>query len=108
MLSMAACGSNTTQTAELTDEQCIGTWEWVYEQSIGNSWGVETMELYKGGTGKGYNSLLTGDSHYPLSWEISNDILKVSFTADPLSCAFEMDGDTITSTDGEIVYIKQG
>ena len=107
MLCMAACGGNTTPTVELSDEQCIGTWEWVYEQSVGNSWGVETMELYKGGIGKGYNSLLIEGAHYPLSWEVSNDILKVSFTADPFSYAFEMDGDTITSTDGEIVYIKQ-
>ena len=64
------------------------------------------MELSDGGVGKGTNSLQKDVSYYPITWEIEDDVLKVSFTADPLTGAFYVDGDTMTSTDGSYVYLK--
>lgn len=71
-----------------------------------NFGGIETMELSDGGVGKGTNSLQKDGSYYPITWEIEDDVLKVSFTADPLTGAFYVDGDTMTSTDGSYVYLK--
>lgn len=118
-LSLVACGSGTTSTEDKTvgntesttqesiNDLCIGTWKWDFKNSESNDWGVETMELFKGGTGKGTNSLHTNGAYYPLTWEVKDDVLVVSFEADPLSCAFEVDGEQMTSTDGKLIYNKE-
>ena len=125
--SFVACGSNAqteskpkeevqtessqTETENTTqkniEELCLGTWKWDFKNSESNDWGVETMELFKGGTGKGTNSLHTDGAYYPLKWEVKDDVLVVSFEADPLSCAFEIEEDTMTSTDGKLIYHKE-
>ena len=113
MLSLTACGggqgnNDNNESAGLTSEQCIGTWEWSFEDSPDktNFGGIETLELSDGGVGKGTNSMTEDGSYYPITWEIEDDVLKVSFTADPLTGAFYVDGDTMTSTDGGYVYLK--
>ena len=123
-VSLAACGNDTTSkeengavnttvdTTESTNqdslgELCVGTWKWDFKASESNDWGVETMELFKGGTGKGTNSMHSEGQYYPLTWEVKDDVLVVSFEADPLSCAFELDGDKLTTTDGKLIYNRQ-
>ena len=120
MMSLASCSdkessnnvpsesSQISETTGLTNEQCIGTWEWSFEDSPDktNFGGIETMELSDGGVGKGTNSSQKDGSYHPITWEIEDDVLKVSFTADPLTGAFYVDGDTMTSTDGGYVYLK--
>lgn len=118
-VSLVACGNDTTSkeenetvNTESTAQDsigglCVGTWEWDFKASESNDWGVETMELFKGGTGKGTNSMCSEGEYYPLTWEVKDDVLVVSFEADPLSCAFELDGDKLTSTDGKLIYNKQ-
>lgn len=117
-ISLIACGNNTasieeseTVNTESTaqdniSELCIGTWKWDFKNSESNDWGVETMELFKGGTGKGTNSMHSNGQYYPLTWEVKDGILVVSFEADPLSCAFEVDVEQMTSTDGKLIYNK--
>ena len=121
-VSLVACGNDTTSKEEKETvrtestestaqdsigELCVGTWKWDFKASESNDWGVETMELFKGGTGKGTNSMHSEGQYYPLTWEVKDDVLVVSFEADPLSCAFELDGDKLTSTDGKLIYNKQ-
>ena len=112
-LSLVACGggqgnNESSEAAGLTNEQCIGTWKWSFEDSPDktNLGGAETLELSDGGVGKGTGPLTSDGSYYPLTWEIEDDILKISFTADPLTGAFYVDGNTMTSTDGGYVYLK--
>lgn len=100
-------GNDTPEGSGLTEEQCIGTWEWSKESTGFGLMGIETLELYKGGTGKGYASYYQNGQYAELSWQITDDLLKVSLTSDPSSLVFELDGNTAISTDGENIYIKQ-
>ena len=129
LLSFAACsGNGGGQTAEatqepteaptaeptpevnkLTAEQCIGTWK---VAAKGAEWfRIVKIELYKGGAGKGYTSSQLTDiihnPHYSLTWEIVDDLLIVSWPNMQTKIAFELDGNTLVSTDGESAFIKQ-
>lgn len=105
----------TTESVEenkLSADFVIGTWAMDFSISKNPKSAPmfgDIFELFKGGTGKGYldKKMKDSGSFYPLEWEITDDCLIVRMTADPISVAFELDGDNLTTTDGDFTFVKQ-
>ena len=98
-LSLVACGGK----KEDLKEQCIGTWEIVDNPT----WYMQKMELYEGGTGNGFEKNQT-ESWYSLEWEINDDVLNVTVTGTyDLETGYTIEGDTMTSVDGDITYTRK-
>ena len=97
-LSFVACGNKETEPKE----QCIGTWEIVDNPM----WYLQKMELYEGGTGKGFDNSQT-NSWYTLEWEFSDDILNITVVGTlNLKTGYKLEGNTMTSVDGDFTYTK--
>ena len=116
-LSLCACESYeiTTTAAEtqttsaaaqdvLTDEQVVGIWEWQDYEERGPLNGVMHMELYEGGTGKGTNNLLKGDSYYPIVWEIKGEVINISASNAPI-VGLKLNKGKLVAVDGSCSYL---
>ena len=93
-MSLVACGGKKTEF--------IGTWEIVDNPT----WYMQIMELYEGGTGKGFMES-EADSWYNLKWEFTDNVLNITVVGGfELTTGYKVDGNTMTSVDGDFTYIK--
>lgn len=111
-LSLCACGGgeqNATEPSqeatESPNESVVGSWYWVNTDEVGPANGVTHMELYEGGTGKGTNSSMTDDSHYPITWEVKDGIVNVSASNAP-TIGLKVTDDALVAVDGSCSYKK--
>lgn len=119
LLSLCACGSG-GQNAEVsndsteTKENFIGTWKRVFVNSD-NETITQTLEVYKGGTGKftiHYGSGNQSDSNYNATWEINDDVLNFTYgSIAPVTLGFELDvsanPNTIVRVDDKTVIYEK-
>ena len=122
LLSLCACGGGgqsaevpnaSTETA-ITKDSYIGTWKRVFVNSD-NDTITQTIEVYKGGTGKFTihdGSGKQSDSYYNATWEINDDVLNFTYgSVASLTLGFELDVSTTPNTivrvdDETIIYKK--
>ena len=117
VLSLAACGGSgdkkeDTADNKLSNDKIIGSsWEFYKDLSNNSEYYINTMEFYKGGTAKGFSEedKVSKKSWYDLTWEIKDDCLCISLQnvhGGPTITAFELDGDYLKSTDGQVCFVK--
>lgn len=120
IVTMSACGAsensgnsiNTVESDAYQSEvdgstslkdQIIGTWE-----IVNSNYSVSKMVLYKGGTGKGYESTMTdGSTYYSLAWDIKDEVVNISL--DPTGhfvTGYTLEEGELVSVDGERHYKK--
>lgn len=130
-LSLCACGGNeesevvetnqpqNTQTSESVPQQAftaddvVGIWtlELPFKQG-GKGIPSFQMDLHEGGTGEGYQKKdgeIDKSQMNLLKWEIKDDVLVISYEADPVSWTFEVSEDKthITELTSENSFIKE-
>ncbi len=93
----------TSKSKGTKEQDIVGT----YSIAQNNNYYIQTMELYKGGTGKGFNT--KSDSHYTISWEIKDDILNITIKGAIRddTTGYIVKGGILTSVDGEHTYYKK-
>ena len=114
-LSACACGLTKTEDA------VVGTWKSTYETtenaigfySVGDVY-TNTIELYKGGTGKIYwkNETRNEDgSNTSLSWETQDDVININYSLAGsdrfVGYIYNAENDTITSADNKYTFYRQ-
>ena len=115
-LSLCACGT----TGKNMKDSIVGTWKYYYElaeasfpyENVGDKC-VQTIELYKGGTGRIYWYNETCDhegSNVPLTWEIKDDLVNITYELGVVgSYGYEYDykTDKLKTVDGSKVFERQ-
>lgn len=87
------------------EESCIGTWKIVND----DKYYIQTIILYKGGTGKGLAKGKNEDSteYYRLHWEIKDDILNIDTDGQGFFVTgYTIENNKMTSVDGKYIYNK--
>lgn len=81
----------------------MGKWECPEASAPDN--GVSYMELYEGGTGKGgYKKLLEEGSYYPITWEVSGEVINITASNTP-TIGFKYENNTLVCVgQNETVY----
>ena len=97
----------------ITTDDVVGTWilELPFKQGAKGVPAFQ-MDLHKGGTGEGYekkDGKIDKSKMYMLKWEIKDDVIAISYEADPVSWTFEMNGDKthITEVESENSFVKE-
>ena len=115
-LSMCACGT----TGKNMKDSIVGTWKYYYElteasvyyENVGDKC-VQTIELYKGGTGRIYWYNETADhegSNVPLTWEIKDDIVNITYDIGVVcnkGYEYDYETDKLKTVDGSRVFERQ-
>ncbi len=92
----------------LSSKSVIGTWEKV----DGDVFELEYIVLYDGGSGKAYNDKeefeTTGYAPQPLSWEIKDNVLNITYTLVNKTTGYKMDtkNKQLISVDEKTIYKK--
>ena len=113
-LSLAACGggsdtSSGGESSQITvDESTItGTWEGVFESEDKDDTITQTLELYKGGTGKltSVHSNGESDNNFSGTWELKDDVLNFSYLSTTIGYEIKTSDNQISLTNLERTYI---
>ncbi len=106
-LSLVACGGGGSQST--VDESTItGTWEGVFESKDKDDDTItQTLELYKGGTGKLTSVHSNGESDNTFSgtWELKDDVLNFSYLSTTMGYEIKTSDNQMSLTNLEYTYI---
>lgn len=106
-LSLVACGGGGSQST--IDESTItGTWEGVFESKDKDDDTItQTLELYKGGTGKLTSVHSNGESDNTFSgtWELKDDVLNFSYLSTTMGYEIKISDNQMSLTNLEYTYI---
>lgn len=116
-LSLAACGGENTDVAENSTaaesdteelkDLVVGTWEIQFDLSDPKGGGDDSMELYKGGTGKGFASYMNEGNYHSIKWEIVDDVINIDLDGTGMFLTgYTYEDGVLTSVDGKNVYYK--
>ena len=129
-LSLCACATadvtvettqDTIETVDMVDikDAVIGTWKRYYELTKDDVFGLEkagdrcvqTIEFYKGGTGKiSWNNITSNvnSGTYSVTWEINDDVVNLTYTTKITTVIngyeYNCETDTLTSVDGSKTF----
>ena len=106
-LSLVDCGGGGSQST--VDESTItGTWEGVFESKDKDDDTItQTLELYKGGTGKLTSVHSNGESDNTFSgtWELKDDVLNFSYLSTTMGYEIKTSDNQMSLTNLEYTYI---
>ena len=96
IIGITGCSNNLSK-------KCVGTWKNKNEKYY--------FTLYEGGTGYAYSDKeefeATGYAPQPLSWEVKDDIINITYTLADRTEGYKYNKNTLTSVDEKSVYIKE-
>ena len=119
-LSLCACGTTSSENALDVKDAVIGTWKCYYEltedsppvNKAGDTYS-QTIELYKGGTGKiyWYNETRNHDGiNFSLTWEIEDGVVNIAYGVFGIDSyeglEYNFETDTLTKIDGGRVFYR--
>ena len=89
-------------------EKVVGTYIFDYENSSGTPFAITKMELYEGGTGKGFGYEDEYGS-YPITWEKKDDIYNITIKSSVREHAmgYKLEDNNLKSVDGKEVWNKE-
>lgn len=117
-LSLCACGTTNGDNTLDVKDAVIGTWKCYYEltkdsppdNKAGDTYS-QTIELYKGGTGKiyWYNETRNHEGNdYSLTWEIEDGVVNITYGIFGFNSyeglEYDFETDTLTMIDGSKVF----